>query len=133
MDGVFDAAILEVGGDAQPLAEGGDTFGADGIKTTLCDHHRALPIIAARNHHEHLACRQFSRHIVRLARQARQAQPENVERRAKLLQLQSRLCAQCGMTAIGGHGQPGADLDVAGRTFGQHTGDALAGLGVALG
>ena len=88
--------VHPAGGEArdcfQPVAEFGKPVRLDGVKAALGNQIGALPVIGAIDHHEELAALDLADQIDRIARQDRQAQPQHVEGRAQILDLQARTC-----------------------------------------
>ena len=100
----------ETGDVFQPGAEFGKPVRLDGVEAALGNEIGALPVIGAIDHHKKLAALDPADQIHRIALLHRQAQPQHVEGRAQILQLQAGLVAQGGMAAVGGDGETGLDL-----------------------
>ena len=132
LDRFVDAARGKAGDRFQAISELGQAVRLDGVEAALGDQIGALPVIGAIDHHEQLAVPHLADQVGGIARQHRQAQPQHVERRAQVVDLQAGLVAQGGMAAISGDGHAGLDLNVTARSARQHAADAIAHLAVFL-
>jgi hypothetical protein len=83
----------------------------DLIEPALGDDEGALPIIAAVDHHEHVAGIEPSHAFLGIAGALRQPQPQHVHGRAEIVCLQPRLLAHGRMASVGADDQIGAHLE----------------------
>jgi hypothetical protein len=97
----------------QGLVKRPDAAGAPGVARALGNQQRALPVVAARDHHQHAAGVDLAEEVRRIARQARDAQPQHVHRRAEVLRLQAGLGPDRRVAAVGAHHQRRAQLELA--------------------
>src|SRR5258706_4349237 len=96
----------------QRLAKGIETRRADLLVPALQYHEGALPVVAAIEHDENAPRVEARLRLVGIARLTRQAEPQNIHRRAEVLDLEAGGLSQRGGVAIGSDRQRGADFDL---------------------
>ena len=109
-----------------PRPEGREPFRLHGLGGALADDQRALPVVAAIEHHQALAVGEAAEDEMRIIRPLGEAQPQHVHRRADVLHLQAGGVAQGRVPAVGADDEIGGDLDRATRGLCRDPGDALA-------
>src|SRR3954465_4055936 len=80
-----DSIPHEGSGRRDPIAEGVETLGLEGVEAALRDDESALEIIPAIEHHKDLAGVEPTERLLRIVRPPRQPHPEHVHRRTKIL------------------------------------------------
>ncbi len=98
----------------------------DLVGRALADHIGALPVVAAVEHHEHLAGVDAAERIGAVALPPRQPHPEHVYRCADVLDREAGALAHHRAAAVGADHEHRADFELTVRGFCAHAGDAAA-------
>ena len=121
-----DPVAQERRGRRDTLAQGVEASGLRGLEAALRDHERALEVVAAVEHHEHLARVEPNGQLGRIVRAARDAHPEHVHRRTEVLDLEAGPRSHGGMAPVRPDDELGAHLERSVGRAGLHSNDAVA-------
>ncbi len=109
-----DAVAHEGGERGDAIAERRQSLGADFVERSLGDYIGALPVLAAIDHHQDPPGPGDEHRLVAVGRLARQAEPQDIHRRAERHHRQPGARADDRGASVGGDDEIGAHLE---RTF----------------
>ncbi len=125
----FVDAFAEEGSDAAKVgAEGIEASGFDFVIGAFCDDEAGLKVVAAVDEDEGLSVVDIAEHVGRVALDAADAEPEDIDGDSVLDDVEAGGAACNGMAAIATHDEVGADLHLAAVVVRDDSPDAIADL-----
>src|SRR5204863_6489672 len=108
------------------LPEGRQSCALDLFNRTFADDERALPVVAAIDHHQDAPGIEAAHGLVGVARFLRETEPQHVHRRAEIIDRKPGALAHRRVPAVATDRQLGTDLERAIRRRGAYNRDAAA-------